>query len=170
MANAKDNRTRAEPVASRPAMPEYDLLAPDEGRGLLPWTWAEERLFATLRYWLATTRPNGHPHVTAVWGVWVDTVFYFSTGCQSRKARNLAQQMHCVVSTESAAEAVIVEGIATLVTNPQRLAQIAAAYQQKYIMAYPENSCVYSVEPAVAFGFIEDATEFAGSATRWQWQ
>lgn len=61
MANAKDNRTRAEPVASRPDMPEYDLLAPDAGRGLLPWQWAEERLLATMRYWLATTRPNGHP-------------------------------------------------------------------------------------------------------------
>lgn len=105
----------------------------------------------------------------AVWGVWVDAVFYFSTACRSRKARNLVQQMYCVVSTENAAEAVIVEGIATLITNPQQLAQVAAAYQQKYHMAYPENSCVYGVEPQVAFGFIEEATAFAATATRWQW-
>ena len=37
-----------EPHASRPYMPGYGLLGPDEGTGLLPWSWAEERLFQIL--------------------------------------------------------------------------------------------------------------------------
>lgn len=32
------------PRASRPHMPDYGIKGPDERRGLLPWSWAEERL------------------------------------------------------------------------------------------------------------------------------
>jgi len=32
------------PRASRPYMPDYGFRGPDEGSGLLPWSWAEERL------------------------------------------------------------------------------------------------------------------------------
>jgi hypothetical protein len=42
------------PVASRPHMPGYGLLGPDQGSGLLPWSWAEERLSASHDYWVAT--------------------------------------------------------------------------------------------------------------------
>lgn len=169
MTHPQPSNANAEPQASRPYMPEYELLAAHEGRGLLAWRWAEERLRNANRYWLATTRPDGRPHLTAVWGIWMDTAFYFSTGCQTRKARNLAQQTHCVVTPEDAAEAVIVEGVATLISDAQLLEQVATLYQQKYKSAYPENSCVYRVAPQTGFGFIEDGAEFAGTATRWQW-
>jgi hypothetical protein len=33
--------TQAEPVASRPYMPGYGIAAATEGKGLLPWAWAE---------------------------------------------------------------------------------------------------------------------------------
>src|SRR5690606_27626478 len=32
-----------EPVAERPYMPGYGIVGPDEGSGLLPWSWAVER-------------------------------------------------------------------------------------------------------------------------------
>jgi hypothetical protein len=32
------------PRASRPYMPGYGIQGPDEGSGLLPWSWAEQRL------------------------------------------------------------------------------------------------------------------------------
>ena len=155
------------PRASRPDMPEYGLLAADQGQGLLPWQWAQQRLMTCRNYWLATTRTDGRPHMTAVWGVWLDNVFYFSTGRLSRKARNLAQNPGCVVSTESASEAVIVEGLAKSIDNPKDLRQVARIYQQKYGSAYPEEGIVFAVWPRVAFGFIEDEAEFSGSATRW---
>ena len=149
-------------------MPEYGILAPDEGRGLLPWSWAVERLTRAHNYWFATTRPDGQPHVMAVWGVWLDDVFYFSTGRQTRKARNLMQNPHCVVCTESAEEAVIVEGEAAPVDEPTVLSRLAEVYQAKYGESYPDDSNIYAVRPTVAFGFIEEAGEFSGAATRWR--
>ena len=44
-------------------MPGYGIVGPDEGRGLLPWSWAEERLIASHDYWVATVWPDGRPHV-----------------------------------------------------------------------------------------------------------
>jgi hypothetical protein len=38
------------PRASRPSMPGYGIVGPDEGRGLLPWSWADERLTASHDY------------------------------------------------------------------------------------------------------------------------
>src|SRR4030042_4304618 len=65
--------------ASRPDMPEYGLLDAGQGRGLLPWEWAQERLEKSHNYWVATTRPDSRPHATAVWGIWWQNAFWFST-------------------------------------------------------------------------------------------
>ena len=149
-------------------MPEYGLLAADQGRGLLPWHWAQARLEKSHNYWVATTRPDGRPHATAVWGVWWDNAFYFSSGRLTRKARNLAHNASCVVCIENAAEAVIVEGVAQLVSDSKVLKQLMQVYQAKYDSVYPSESNVYAVQPLVVFGFIEEEAEFSGSATRWK--
>jgi len=39
------------------------------------------------QYWIATTRPDGRPHVMVVWALWMDGVLYFATGSTSRKAK-----------------------------------------------------------------------------------
>ena len=163
----KDNN-QLNPQASRPDMPEYGLLNADQGRGLLPWQWAQERLEMSRNYWIATTRPDGRPHATAVWGVWWDNAFYFSSGRLTRKARNLAHNASCVVCTENAAEAVIVEGVAQLVSNVKALKRLGQVYRTKYDSTYPSESNVYAVHPKVVFGFIEEEAEFSGSATRWR--
>jgi pyridoxamine 5'-phosphate oxidase-like protein len=59
-----------EPKPSRPYMPGYGTKSPTEGRGLLPWSWAEERLAQSHDYWVATVQPDGRPHLMPVWGVW----------------------------------------------------------------------------------------------------
>jgi hypothetical protein len=155
------------PQASRPDMPEYGLLPADQGQELLPWRWAKERLQRSHNYWVSTTRPDGRPHATAVWGIWWENAFYFSSGRLTRKARNLAHQASCVVSTESAAQAVIVEGIAQLVRDDKTLQRVGQVYREKYNSDYPSESNVYVVNPKAVFGFIEAETEFSGSATRW---
>jgi general stress protein 26 len=156
------------PVASRPDMPEYGLLPADQGKGLLPWNWAQARLEKSHNYWIATTRPDGRPHAAAVWGVWLDDTFYFSTGRSSRKARNLAVNPVCVVCTENAVEAVIVEGVAKLIQVHSAVDQINGAYREKYDSDFPDDSNIYAVNPKVVFGFVEAEPEFAGSATRWK--
>ena len=156
------------PRASRPHMPNYGLLGPEEGRGLLPWSWAEERLRATRNFWVSTVSASGAPHAMPVWCVWEEGALWFSTDGASRKARNLARDARCVVTTEGAAEAVIVEGSAELATAAPVLARVAEVYGAKYGMGYPPDSNVYAVRPRVAFGFVESAAQFAGAATRWQ--
>jgi general stress protein 26 len=104
----------------------------------------------------------------AVWGLWEFESFFFSTGTASRKARNLRRNPHCVVTTERAAEAVIVEGRAELVSDKELFARVSEHYEAKYPMGYPPDSSVFRVWPEVVFGIIEDAADFAGAATRWQ--
>ena len=95
-----ERSTSVVPAPSRPHMPGYGLAeGPD---GLLPWSWAEERLEESHNYWLATVRPDGRPHLMIVWGLWYGGVFYFSTGSDSRKARNLESNAHCVIGSEQA--------------------------------------------------------------------
>jgi Pyridoxamine 5'-phosphate oxidase len=147
-------------------MPEYGLASGREG--LLPWRWAVERLEASRNYWLSTVRADGRPHAMAVWAVWLEDALLFSTGAASRKARNLARSPECVLTTERADEAVIVEGVAKLVRERARLARLRTVYLAKYGSGFPADSNVYAVRPRVVFGFIERAEDFAASATRWR--
>lgn len=157
-----------DPTADRPRMPGYGLLAADEGRGLLPWTWAEQRLIDARNYWVSTAGDDGRPHAMPVWAVWLDGAVYFSTGRHTRKARNLAYSAECVVFPESADEAVVVQGSAEEIVDRETLERVAGVYTGKYGMGFPPDEPVYRVRPRVAFGLIEDAAEFAGAATRWR--
>jgi len=78
--------------------------------GLLSWEWALQRLKKSRQYWIATTRPDGAPHLMIIWGVWYEGSFWFSTGAKSRKARNLTENQRCVIGTDDAAEALVLEG------------------------------------------------------------
>jgi general stress protein 26 len=149
-------------------MPGYGI--PKSTRGLLPWKWAEQRLKTSHNYWLVTSRPGGAPHAMPVWGIWVDSVFYFSTGRTSRKAKNLARNNHCVVCNERANEAVIVEGTAKEVKDPKLLKRLGVPYHAKYKpwKLDPEMGPVFAVVPRVAFGMYEK--KFSTSATRWDFR
>src|SRR5260370_41551843 len=96
----------AEPIASRPYMPGYGTLDAHQGTGLLPWSWARERLVRSHDYWVATVRPDGHPHMMPVWGVWMDDALWFSSSRGPRKTRNLAANAHCTIATANAYEPV----------------------------------------------------------------
>jgi PPOX class probable F420-dependent enzyme len=150
-------------------MSGYGVLDADDGEGLLPWDWAVERLSVSHNYWLATTRPDGRPHAMPVWGVWIEGALYFSAGRQSRKARNLKANPHCVVTTENSAEAVIVEGKAEEIVDRAALKPFYEAYNAKYGWDMEQDEYVkepvYAVRPRVVFGIRE--RDFTASATRW---
>lgn len=161
---------RAKPKATRPQMPpEYGILGPTKGKGLLPWSWATERLANSAGHWLATTRPDGRPHVMIVWGVWLASAFYFGTSRHSRKARNLVANPKCVVCAARTDEVVIMEGAAKEVTDPKLIGQFQDAYRRKYQEDIDTSQFpVYAVRPRIAFGFISTADDWAGSVTRWR--
>ena len=163
----------ATPKASRPHMPGYGM--PKSTKGLLPWKWAEQRLRKSHNYWITTVKPDGSPHTMVVWGLWMNGAFLFSTGRQSRKARNLAENPRCVVCTERAEEAVVVEGVAEIAgvaVRPEFLKKYQPKYHfdmagmEKDILAMKEP--VFAVRPRVAFGLYEK--NFMGSATRWMFK
>ena len=52
-------------------------------------------------YWLSTVRSDGRPHVTPLLGVWLAGALYFCTGPNERKAKNLAHNPHCILTTGS---------------------------------------------------------------------
>ena len=101
-------------------MPDYGIRGPDEGTGLLPWSWAEERLAGSHDYWLTSLWPDGRPHSMPVWGAWDGEALWFSSGRRSRKARNLAADPRCIVTTDDPKDPVVVEGRAELVVRPSR--------------------------------------------------
>jgi hypothetical protein len=163
------SRAPAPPVASRPFAPGYSLADAVGGEGLLPWSWAVERLAAAHNYWVASVRPDGRPHAMPVWGVWLDGALCFSTGAGSRKARNLAADPRCVVTTERADEAVIVEGAAEAFGGAAEIADFLAAYNAKYRWDMDASEAPFlRVRPRLAFGFIEHPGRFAATATRWR--
>ncbi|MBV9324281.1 MAG: pyridoxamine 5'-phosphate oxidase family protein [Chloroflexi bacterium] len=153
-------------------MPGYGTLGPDDGGGLLPWSWAEEQLTRSRTFWLATRWPDGRPHVMPVWAIWHDQTLLFSSSKRSRKARNLANDPRCVLTTDDPQNAVVVEGVAELITERQELEAFLAAENAKYATTYgfemvdpSANSC-FRLKPSWAFGL--RAENFAGSPTRWR--
>jgi uncharacterized pyridoxamine 5'-phosphate oxidase family protein len=171
-------RQRAKnPKPSRIATPGYGF--PKGTKGLLPWSWAEQRLKKSHNYWITTVKPDGSPHTSphtmVVWGLWQDGRLLFSTGSKSRKARNLAQNPNCVVCTEQANEAVIVEGVAEIADVPARR-KFLAKYKPKYnfdmssmkddILSMKEP--VFAVRPRVVFALWEKF--FQTKSTRWKFK
>jgi hypothetical protein len=156
------------PRASRPYMPDYGVRGPDEGSGLLPWSWAQERLAASRNYWVVSLWPGGRPHAMPVWGVWDGAALWFSSGPRSRKARNLAADPRAVVTTDDAGEPVVLEGTAALVSARAEIERVAALMDAKYggITAdFLAANVTIRVSPERAFGIAHD--DFTGSPTRW---
>jgi hypothetical protein len=163
-------RSKHSPEPSRPFATGYGF--PKGRKGLLAWSWAEQRLKNSHNYWITTVKPDGSPHVMVVWGLWQDGCFLFSTGSQSRKAKNLARNSNCVVSTEHAHEAVIVEGIAEIADVAARRIFLRRC-ERKYkfdmstmkadILSMKEP--IYAVRPRVVFALWEKY--FQSKSTRW---
>ncbi len=156
------------PASSRPDVPAaYGVVPADEGAGLLDWSWADERLQGRYIWWLATTRPDGRPHLMPVWAVWVGEGVAFSTGGDSRKAKNLAANPFVTIVPERGVESVIVEG--EVVTLPEKLTpRFVAAYQQAYAMdPTAMGEPIFMVKPTKVFGFIDQDDGYPLSATRW---
>lgn len=158
-----------QPVADRPRMADYGITTDPDG--LLPWQHASAYMAVARNYWISTTRPDGRPHATPVWGVWLEDVFYFGAGKGSQKARNLAANPAIVVHLESGDDVVILEGVAARVTelDPILYARIADAYAAKYDGFRPNppsgDEPMWAMRPHKAFGWREK--DFPQSATRW---
>jgi hypothetical protein len=156
--------SKAVPRTQRPQIPDYGISR--SKIGLLPWNWAEKKLAQSREYWMVTVRPDARPHAMIIWGLWSDGAFWFGTGRKTQKARNLATNPNCIVGTQNAAEAVILEGVAELVTDAAIRKKLEPISLRKYGMSGGDGSePLYRVRPRRAFGLIEKS--FPKTATRW---
>ncbi|NBE96749.1 pyridoxamine 5'-phosphate oxidase family protein [Nonomuraea sp. KC401] len=147
----------------------------------IPWQDAVAALGNAELFWVSTIRPDGRPHVTPVVGVWLDDAFYFSTGPEEQKAKNLAAGPHCAVTTGcnrwNEGLDIVLHGDAVPVRDVQVLRRVADAHTAKYGSAWAaevgddgvfrmhgHEPLVYEVVPAQALGF--GKTE-GFSHTRW---
>ena len=123
----------ADPSRDRPEMPEgYGV--PDTSEGLLPWAQVEDRLVGSAQYWMATTRPDGRPHVVPRWGVWVDGGLFYDGAPTTVHVQNLHANPACTLHLENGWEAVVVEGTAAPAQppGPELGGRIATAMAAKY--------------------------------------
>ena len=133
--------------------------------------------------WLSTINADGSPHVNGIGALWADGCFWFETGQGSRKGRNLARDPRCAMSLATEEFDLVVEGEATLVTDPATVAAMAArgaaggwparvdatgiALTAEYSApsAGPPPWAVYRLTPRQATVVLAGAP---GGATRWR--
>jgi hypothetical protein len=160
---------------------ELDPQFSSEGATPTPWTKARELLEKAEVYWLSTVRPDGRPHVTPVVSIWLDGALFFCTGPSERKAKNLTQNVHCVITTGintlSEGIDIVVEGDALRVRDEGKLQSVADKYASKYgppfnftvhdgdFFGEGGKALVFKVTPTTIFGFGKGESF---SQTRWR--
>jgi nitroimidazol reductase NimA-like FMN-containing flavoprotein (pyridoxamine 5'-phosphate oxidase superfamily) len=132
----------------------------------LSWTDVSNRLADAPRYWLATVRPDGRPHVVPTDGLWVDGALWFGGG-DTVHLRNLARNAAAAVHLEDGKRAVIVEGRAAVAVPTEMQAQgLSELSRSKYGFAAPAGAYaagVWRLDPIRALAwddFPRDATRF----------
>lgn len=153
----------------------------------IPWSRALEALESadprTQTHFLATTRPDGRPHIAAIGAMWDNGTFYFTSGAGTRKSRNLAENPNCVISVSLTGIDLVVEGTAAVVRDEPTLQRLAERYAAQGWPATVKDGAfthefsapsagpppwdLYVVTLVTAFGVL---TTEPGGATRWRFR
>ncbi len=158
------------------------------GHPPIPWSRAQKQLETQAAEpartcWLATTDPDGRPHIAAVGAVWVDDKFYFVSGPRLRESRNVMSNPRCAISVSLGDIDVVVEGDARKVSDPATLERVVGLYVSLGWPASVSGSAItaeysaasagsapwdlYEVTPTAAVGV---ATKEPHGATRWRFE
>ena len=153
----------------------------------IPWSRALEALESGQQRnetsFLATTRPDGRPHLAGVGAVWDEGKVYFVSGAGTRKSRNVAQNSTCAIAMSLPGIDLVIEGVAKRVTDDETLHRLAKRYADggwpakvkdgAFTYDYSAPSAgpppwdLYAVTPTTVFGVL--AAE-PGGATRWRFE
>lgn len=98
----------------------------------------DERLRQEKIIWLATTRPNGAPHLVPLWFAWDGRKVYFATPPATRKMRNIRHNPRVAISLPDGMNVVILEGEASPVDGAERR-HAAALFNEKYEWDFAED-------------------------------
>ena len=156
-------------MARKEPVTELDPRFSSEDARATAWADVQGELEHAQVYWLSTVRADGRPHVTPLIAVWLDGALYFCTGPTEQKAKNIAHNPHCVITTGANAIDkgldVVVEGDAVKVADDDELRRVAEAYETKYGKDWhfdvkdgafhheAGEAWVFVVAPVKSFGF-----------------
>lgn len=146
------------------------------------WLDAQAQFQQATKYWLTTINPNGKPHVMPIFSIWLDDCVYFTSNPDAQKAKNIAQNPHCVITADGKTLDVIIEGEVQRVTDKDTLEKVRQRYADKYnwpitvdgdayTAPYAAPSAgnppyqLYEIRLTKAFGF---GTDEIYGATRWE--
>ena len=143
-------------------------------------TWGSvQRMLREARYlWIATTGPDGSPHLVEQWCAWVDDTLYFEGSERTRWARNLARDARLAFGVQVADRAAYGDAVVDVARGLDRAvaAKIARQYATKYgpdfdyrppVEQYMEGP-IFRARPTKIIGF--DVRRFSTSATRFTFQ
>lgn len=99
----------------------------------LEWPAVSALLGAATVYWVATTRPDGRPHIVPKDGIWLDDRLHFGGSPETVNHRNLVANPAASVHIGDGPTTVIVEGTARIVVpSPEAAERLAAEAGRKY--------------------------------------
>lgn len=111
-------------------------LPPEYGVAKRPMAWSEvDRMLSESRvYWIATTRPDGRPHVVPSDGIWLDAGLYFGGSPETVHMRNVrANGTAAAHIGDGTSAAIVVEGTVADETPELDVAErLAEANNTKY--------------------------------------
>ena len=122
----------------------------EQAEAYVEWDQVESKLAESRNYWLATTRPDGRPHVVPRWGVWLDGLFWYDGSPETLHVRNLAVDPRCVLHLEDGMDVTIVEGrsVQSEPISGGLGERLATEYARKYGPEYTPGPDAWSDEIA----------------------
>ena len=127
---------------------EKPTIPPDYGNPTerLTWEEVEERLKTAPVYWLASTRPDGRPHVIPRDGVWIDGALYYGGSPQTVHYKNISKNPQVVAHVGDGMEAFMVEGVVETEMPSEEKARLIA---DKSFEKYPQYG---EMDPSMYMG------------------
>lgn len=132
----------ADPSIDRPIMPEGYGVPASTG-GTLVWENVERELLEAEHYWLATSRPDGRPHVVPRWGVWCRDRFWYDGSPETLHARNLRANDAVALHLESGKRVVIIDGVSA--PSDPVTGELGRVLSNLFVIKYAESG--YAPEP-----------------------
>jgi nitroimidazol reductase NimA-like FMN-containing flavoprotein (pyridoxamine 5'-phosphate oxidase superfamily) len=138
----------------------------------LEWADVKRRLESAIVYWIASTRPDGRPHVIPRDGMWLDGGLYYGGSPKTVHHRNITHNPHVAVHVGDGQEAIIVEG-AVEIEKPTE--EMAARLSDRSFAKYPQYG---RIEPSLYMGGVSVLrprrvlawTTFTENATRFRFE
>jgi general stress protein 26 len=135
-------------------------------QNLLSWDFVVQRMTHARHYWVATTGPDGRPHVRPLWGIWYENRVHLDGNPNARWHRNVQQNPKISVHLPEGDKVVVIEGRIQIIEDDDMSEAewhtLDTAYQTKYATQHGSPYMVVHPDKVMAWD-----TEGLDTMTRW---